>query len=71
MIRVPGLALSNTPPSPASTSCTSGESGTITATTSASRTASATDSAARAAGVDQRVDLVLAAVVADDVEPGV
>src|SRR6478735_11085868 len=41
MIRVPGLALSNTPPSPASTSRTWGESGTMTATTSASRTASA------------------------------
>ena len=34
-------------PSPASTSWTSGESGTITATTSASRTASAIDTAAR------------------------
>ena len=41
MTSVPGFALSNTPPSPASTCRTSGESGTITATTSASRTASA------------------------------
>ena len=45
MIRVPGLALSNTPPSPASTSRTWGESGTMTATTSASRTASAIEPA--------------------------
>ncbi len=45
MMSVPGLAFSNTPPSPASTSCTSGESGTMTATTSASLTASATESA--------------------------
>ena len=45
MINVPGLALSNTPPSPASTSRTWGESGTMTATMSASRTASAIDAA--------------------------
>jgi hypothetical protein len=45
MTRVPGFADSNAPPSPASTCCTSGESGTITATTSASRTASAIESA--------------------------
>ncbi len=47
MISVPGLPFANTPPSPASTSRTSGESGTMTATTSASDTASATDAAAR------------------------
>ena len=41
MISAPGRACSNTPPSPASTAWTSGESGTIVATTSASRTASA------------------------------
>ena len=44
---VPGAALSNTPPSPLSTSSTSGESGTITATTSASLTASAIEAALR------------------------
>ena len=47
MISVPGAALSKTPPSPASTCSTSGESGTITATTSAPLTASAIEDAAR------------------------
>ena len=45
MTRVPGLAVSKTPPGPASTSWTSGESGTITATTSASCTASPIEAA--------------------------
>jgi len=45
MTRVPGLAVSKTPPGPASTSWTSGESGTMTATTSASWTASPIDAA--------------------------
>jgi hypothetical protein len=45
--RVPGLAVSKTPPSPVSTAWTSGESGTMTATTSASATASAAEPAAR------------------------
>ncbi len=47
MISAPGLPLAKTPSSPASTSRTSGESGTITAMTSASATASATEAAAR------------------------
>ncbi len=45
--RVPGAACSNTPPSPARTCRTSGESGTITQTTSAPVTASAIEEAAR------------------------
>ncbi len=44
---VPGAALSNTPPSPVSTSWTSGESGTMIATTSAPCTASAIEDALR------------------------
>ena len=47
MTRVPGSACSKTPPSPARTPSTSGESGTITATTSAPLTASAIEPAAR------------------------
>jgi len=47
MISAPGGAFSNTPPSPASTARTSGESGTIVATTSASRTAPAMSLAPR------------------------
>jgi hypothetical protein len=47
MISAPGLALAKTPPLPARTSWTSGESGTITQTTSASLTASAIDPAER------------------------
>ena len=47
MISAPGGALSNTPPGPASTERTSGESGTIVATTPASRTAPAVSAAPR------------------------
>ena len=47
MISAPDGAFSKTPPSPARTSWTSGESGTMVATTSASRTASAMSLAPR------------------------
>ena len=71
MSRVPGLALSNTPPSPASTSRDVRGIGHHHGDDVRLADRVGDRAGALAARRDQCVDLGLAAVVADDVEPGV